>query len=98
MNGPRGGDMATINSVLGPLDTAELGFTLTHEHILTSSAGIRRTFPELYGDFGRFVEKAAATLTEAREGGVRTIIDLTTMDLGRDIRLLADLSRRTGVQ
>src|SRR5687768_6205029 len=65
--------MATVNSVLGPLDTAELGFTLTHE-------------------------QAAATLSEARDGGVRTIVDLTTLDLGRDIRLLADLARRTGVQ
>jgi predicted metal-dependent phosphotriesterase family hydrolase len=36
--------MATINSVLGPLETADLGFTLTHEHIFTASAGIcRRT-------------------------------------------------------
>ncbi len=90
--------MATINSVLGPLDTAELGFTLTHEHVVTSSAGILQTYPELYGDFDRFVEQAALTLTEAREGGVRTMIDLTTLDLGRNIRLLADLSRRTGMQ
>jgi phosphotriesterase-related protein len=90
--------MATVNSVLGPLDTADLGFTLTHEHVVTSSAGILQTYPELYGDYGRFVEQAAAALTEAREGGVRTMIDLSTLDLGRDVRLLADLSRRTGVQ
>ena len=90
--------MAKVNSVLGPLDTSELGFTLTHEHVVTSSAGIRQTYPELYGDYDRFLEQAAATLSEAREGGVRTIIDLTTLDLGRDIRMLADLSRRTGVQ
>src|SRR5438067_4486638 len=89
--------MATVNSVLGPLDTAELGFTLTHEHVVTASAGILQTYPELYGDFERLTEQAAATLTEAREGGVQTIIDLTTLDLGRNIRLLADLSRRTGV-
>ena len=89
--------MATVNSVLGPLDTAELGFTLTHEHVVTASAGILQTYPELYGDFDRLTEQAAATLTEAREGGVRTIVDLTTLDLGRDIRFLADLSRRTGV-
>ncbi len=90
--------MATVNSVLGPLDVADLGFTLTHEHVVTSSAGILQTYPELYGDYGRFVEQAALTLTEAREGGVRTVIDLSTLDLGRDIRLLADLARRTGVQ
>jgi predicted metal-dependent phosphotriesterase family hydrolase len=32
--------MATVNSVLGPLDCAQLGFTLTHEHVFTASAGI----------------------------------------------------------
>ena len=37
--------MGTINSVLGPLDTADLGFTLTHEHMFTASAGIRQTYP-----------------------------------------------------
>jgi phosphotriesterase-related protein len=89
--------MATVNSVRGPLDTAELGFTLTHEHVVTGSAGILQTYPELYGDFDRLTEQAAATLTEAREGGVQTIIDLTTLDLGRNIRWLADLSARTGM-
>ncbi len=89
--------MPSIETLDGPLDTAELGFTLTHEHVMTGSAGILRTFPELYGDFDRLTEQAAATLTEAREGGVRTIVDLTTLDLGREIGFLADLSRRTGV-
>ncbi|MBA2446417.1 MAG: phosphotriesterase-related protein [Chloroflexi bacterium] len=89
--------MATVNSVLGPLDTADLGFTLTHEHVVTASAGILQTYPELFGDLDRFKEQAAATLIEARDGGVRTSVDLSTLDLGRDVRLLADLARRTGV-
>jgi phosphotriesterase-related protein len=90
--------MATVNSVVGPLDTADLGFTLTHEHLFTASAGIQQTFPELFGDFDRLAEQTASTLTEAREGGVKTLVDLTTMDLGRDIRFIAEMSRRTGVQ
>jgi len=89
--------MATVNSVLGPLDTADLGFTLTHEHIFTASAGIQQTFPELFGDFGKLTEQAVATLNEAKDGGVKTIVDLSTMDLGRDIRFIADVSKRTGV-
>src|ERR1700738_550122 len=89
--------MATINSVLGPLDTSELGFTLTHEHVFTASAGILQTFPELFGNCEQFTEQAASTLREAREGGVQTIIDLTTLDLGRDVRFLAEMARRTGV-
>ena len=39
--------MAIINSVLGPLDTANLGFTLPHEHLIDSSAGINATYDEL---------------------------------------------------
>jgi phosphotriesterase-related protein len=89
--------MATVNSVLGPLDTADLGFTLTHEHVLVASAGIHRTFPELYGALDRLGEEAVKALTEAREGGVQTIVDLSTLDLGRDVRFLAEMSRRSGV-
>src|SRR5579859_6549609 len=89
--------MAKVNSVLGPLDTADLGFTLSHEHIFTASAGILQTYPELFGDFERLRDEAASVLREAHAGGVETIVDLSTMDLGRDVRFLADVSRRTGV-
>ena len=33
--------MATVSTVLGPVDTSELGFTLSHEHLATGSAGMR---------------------------------------------------------
>jgi phosphotriesterase-related protein len=89
--------MAVVNAVLGPLDTADLGFTLTHEHVFTASAGIMQTYPELFGDFDQLTEQAVATLAEARDGGVKTLVDLTTLDLGRDVRFLAEVSRRTGV-
>jgi phosphotriesterase-related protein len=90
--------MVTVNSVLGPLDTAALGFTLTHEHLFTASAGIQQTFPELFGDFERLTEQVVLSLNEAKQGGVKTIVDLSTMDLGRDIRFIAEMARRTGVQ
>ncbi len=32
--------MATVNTVLGPVGTSDLGFTLSHEHVLLSAAGI----------------------------------------------------------
>ena len=32
--------MVTINSILGDLDTGDLGFTLTREHVGQSAAGI----------------------------------------------------------
>jgi phosphotriesterase-related protein len=87
--------MATVNTVLGPIDTKDLGFTLMHEHILVGFAGVHQDYPELLGDdpLGRAVEK----LKKAKEGGVNTIVDATTTDLGRDINFIAEASRRSGV-
>src|SRR5436190_8847862 len=72
--------MSSVNSVLGPLDVADLGFTLTHEHLFTASAGIQQTFPELFGDFQVLTNEVVSALSEARDGGVRTIIEVSTMD------------------
>ena len=87
----------TINTVLGPINADDLGVTLVHEHVVTASAGIWQTYPQLLGNLDQLTEAAIAALVEARDGGVRTIVDLTTMDLGRNVRLLAEVSRRSGV-
>jgi phosphotriesterase-related protein len=86
--------MNIINSVLGPLDTKNLGFTLMHEHVMSQSF-VARDYPELFGEhfFDRIIEGMAA----AKQGGVDTIIDATTFDLGRDVSLLAEIARRTNI-
>ena len=88
--------MATVNSALGPIDTSELGFTLTHEHVTISAAGFKQTYPQLL-NLERDEAVAVDQLTRAHGEGVGTIIDCTTMDLGRDITLLEAVSRRSGV-
>ena len=89
--------MATINSVLGPIDSSELGFTLSHEHVLVSSAGIQQVYPEFIDRQGG-IEQGIVELKRAYdEGGVRSIIDVTTLDLGRDIRAMEQASRESGV-
>ena len=89
--------MATINSVLGPLDTCDLGFTLAHEHVLESSAGIQHVYPEFINREST-IKKAIDVFKQAYAEGVRTIVDVTTMDLGRDVRLLQQVSRESEVQ
>jgi phosphotriesterase-related protein len=89
--------MATVNSVLGPLDSSKLGFTLSHEHVVVTSAGIHHVYPELI-DREWTVREATTQLKQAYNEGIRTIVDLTTLDLGRDIRLLEQVSRDSGVQ
>ncbi|MBI4498960.1 MAG: phosphotriesterase-related protein [Chloroflexi bacterium] len=88
--------MATIQSVLGPISTDQLGVTLTHEHVLCASAGIQQVFPE-YVNRPQVIEDGVAALATAKAEGLGAFVDLTPMDLGRDIRLLEEVSRRSGV-
>ncbi len=92
-----GNNMSAINTVLGPVDTSELGFTLSHEHLATNAAGILRTFPELIDRDGQIVQ-AKETLKEAYDEGLRTIIDVSTIDLGRDVEMMKEVSQATGVK
>ena len=89
--------MATINSVLGPMDTADLGFTLPHEHLIDSSAGVNATYGELV-DRPWALETAVKDLTQAHIEGVDTIVEVSPLDLGREVSLMKEVSERSGVQ
>ena len=88
--------MATVNTVLGPVEASELGFTLSHEHVLLSAAGVAQTYPGFI-DHQVVTAEGIVELKAAYDEGVRTIVDVTTFDLGRDIALLEEVSRESGV-
>lgn len=88
--------MVAIKSILGDLDTGDLGFTLTHEHVWQSAAGVNVTYPAFF-DRQSIVDKAIAQLREAYAEGVRTIVDVTTFDLGRDVTLTKDVALGSGI-
>lgn len=87
-----------VPTVLGPIDASKLGFTLPHEHLVSSSAGFWRAWPEFFGGREKFISMAADKLRAAKDEGVDTMVDLTTFDLGRDVRIMQEVSRRSGVQ
>ena len=89
--------MPTVNTVLGPVETANLGFTLSHEHVGTNAAGLRHTYPEIIDRAG-IIEQSTAAMQEVYAAGVRTIVDVTTIDLGRDIEMIQEVSRASGIQ
>ncbi len=72
-----------MNTVLGPVDTADLGLTMSHGHVTTNAAGIARTYPE-FMDRDGCIEDGVTQLSEAYEGGLRSMIDMATVVLGRD--------------
>jgi len=87
--------MAAINTVSGPIDTAELGFTLMHEHIIVESPGVKENFPIL--DRRAEIEKAAGKLKDVMARGVKTLVDLTPGDW-RDIPLVKEVVAGSGIQ
>ena len=89
--------MATIQTATGPIDSDELGFTLTHEHVVVGSPPIRQQFPDLH-DRDAILDVAVPNLIAAREAGVRSMVDLTPITLGRDAALIREASERSGVQ
>jgi phosphotriesterase-related protein len=83
----RGGLMATVETVRGPIDVAELGRTLMHEHVFVMD-------PEAFQNFGRHwgepywdedvrVADAVAKLRALKDAGIDTIVDPTAVGLGR---------------
>jgi phosphotriesterase-related protein len=89
--------MATIQSATGPLETAQLGMTLMHEHIVVRSPGMWENWPHLFHR-EEALARSVDLLAEARNAGVQTLVDLTTVDLGRDVPFVAEAARRSGMQ
>ena len=87
--------MKTVNTVLGPLEPAQIGVALMHDHIMGSAAGIPQVYPELLGK--NYKERIIKGLTFAKEAGINTIVDADTFDLGRAVKILAEVSKLSGV-
>ena len=76
--------MPTVETVRGPVDTAELGRTLMHEHVFVLST----EHVQNYGEHGWWDEEervadAVAKLGALRALGIDTIVDPTVWGLGR---------------
>jgi phosphotriesterase-related protein len=91
------GKGGTVQTVLGPLSTAKLGFHQSHEHVCAFSPGFWSTWPELMGGRAPFIKLAVEKLKKGKDEGLESFADLTTIDLGRDIHLLQEISRKSGV-
>lgn len=87
-----------VQSVLGPLDAAKLGFTLTHEHLGGWTPEFQAKWPRGRGDRAAYVAKAVDKLKTIRAAGVDTVVDLSTYDVGRDVRFMKEVSVRSGMQ
>lgn len=86
--------MTFVRTVLGDIDAAELGVTYAHEHLVIAGSRTVELFPDFRLDD---VDMALAELEPARVLGLRSVVDAMPADAGRDADLLAEISRRSGI-
>lgn len=84
--------MATVQTVTGPIDSADLGRTLAHEHVFVLGEEHRLNYQDW--DEEAMVEKAVADLTELKGLGIDTILDPTVLGLGRYIPRIQRIAQR----
>jgi hypothetical protein len=89
------GQLSELNTARGPIDTADLGVTLMHEHVFIMTTEIAQNYPEAWGDEEKRVVDAIARLNELKARGVDTIVDLTVIGLGRYIPRIARVAAAT---
>ena len=88
--------MPTVETVLGPIPDSQLGVTLSHEHVLVAMGDDNHHYPWMF-DWDATQANSTAELREAKQGGVDTVIDLTTPDLGRDVEFVKAVAAASGM-
>ncbi|HEX3428099.1 MAG TPA: hypothetical protein VHS36_04770 [Candidatus Limnocylindrales bacterium] len=86
--------MAFVRTVLGDIEPSALGVTYAHEHLIIDGGLPVERFPDFRLDD---VESMVKELGSAVAGGLRSVVDAMPADAGRNVRKLAEVSRRSGV-
>jgi phosphotriesterase-related protein len=75
--------MPQVQTARGPVDAADLGPTLMHEHIFLVDPEIQQNHPQEWGSDEERIADAVAKLNEVSALGVGTVVDPTVLGLGR---------------
>ena len=86
--------MPTVETVRGPVDTADLGPTYMHEHVFVLTTEVQQNYPDEWGDEDARVADAVDKLGALAASGVRTIVDPTVIGLGRYIPRIQQVAGR----
>ncbi|MFS3126894.1 phosphotriesterase [Nocardioides sp. Bht2] len=86
-----------VATVLGTVDSTDLGQTLMHEHISSADWALRMNLGDRYYRHQEVADRAVAQFRRAREVGVRTVLDGTPPSIGRDVALIREVAERSGV-
>ncbi|MEX2031257.1 MAG: hypothetical protein WEA81_00165, partial [Dehalococcoidia bacterium] len=87
--------MSHVQTISGPVDSGALGWALSHEHLTSGMGGVER-IPGLY-DEDEVFRRCMDALKRAYDAGIRTIIDCTPLDLGRQPALFERLAEASPI-
>jgi len=85
-----------VKTVTKEISENELGFTLMHEHCYLGSWNHRLASKDWF-NYDEGLKMIETVLNDAKANGVNSIVDVTTLNMGRDIKLLYDASKNTGM-
>lgn len=88
--------MSTVQTIAGPIDSSNLGPTLSHEHLCSGMGGMER-IPNLYNE-DEAIERNLEAMQRAHAVGIRSIVDCTPLDLGRQVSLFERLAEPAPIQ
>jgi len=87
----------SVITVHGKIPAAAMGITLIHEHFLVDFIGADKIDINRWNR-GEVIKKVLPFLLEAKQHGVKTIMDCTPSFLGRDVLLQKTLAEKSGLQ
>lgn len=85
-----------ILTVDGPINAGKIGLTLAHEHILVDFIGAENYDPARWNS-AEVITAVLPELIKIKQSGVETLFEFTPAFLGRDVKLLKELSAKSGL-
>lgn len=86
-----------VNTVTGPVSSDKLGAVLVHEHVTFGYPGYQGDESFNVWDEERFFGVVTPVIQKIQAQGIRTIVDATANDCGRNVELLKRVSQRCGI-
>ena len=82
----------SVNTVTGAISLSDLGNTLMHEHLLVGFTGWFADNTRWPFDRGAALKKSLKAMEDIKACGVKTYVDATTNDMGRDVMFMKEVS------
>ena len=86
-----------VDTIHGPIHPNELGGTLIHEHIASTYSGWFIDATRYPFDTSAVIAGILRDMESMKACGINSLVDATVAELGRDIRLLEEISDKTDV-